>query len=429
MNGRVLVLSTTTGYQLRSFGEAASELGIELIFATDRCHALDDPWRDQAIAVRFYDEDAALDAIVTAAAARPLDGILAVGDRPVVLAARVARALGLPGHAPDAARASANKRLTRERLAEAGLPAPEFQQLTTATDIAARIDGLQYPVVLKPVALSGSRGVIRADTPGGLVAAFHRLSALLARPEIRVLRSGLEDELLIESFIPGREYAIEGVLTHGRFTPFAVFDKPDPLDGPFFEERIYVTPSRLRAAEEQAVVEAVRRAAAALGLTHGPVHAECRVNATGVFVLEVAARPIGGLCSRVLRFRAGGQACSLEHVLLRHAIGHDLSRVSREAGAAAVMMIPIPARGLFKRVTGEDAARARPFVEDVRITAKPDHLIEPLPEGGSYLGFIFGRAPDAATAEAAVRDAHARLTFTIAPAIEVGGPIPGYFAC
>ncbi len=427
MTGRVLVLSTTTGYQLRSFGEAASELGVELIFATDRCHTLDDPWRDQAIAVRFYDEDGSLDAIVTAAADRPLDGILAVGDRPVVLAARVAKALGLPGNAPDAARASANKHLSRERLAQAGLPAPAFRRLTTATDMAAGMEGLEYPVVLKPVALSGSRGVIRADTPGELIAAFHRLSALLARPEIRAQRSGVEDELLIESFIPGREYAIEGVLTHGQFTPFAVFDKPDPLDGPFFEERIYVTPSRLGAVEEQAAVDAVRRAAEALGLTHGPVHAECRVNAAGVFVLEVAARPIGGLCSRVLRFGAGGT--TLEHVLLRHALGHDLSQVSREAGAAAVMMIPIPARGLFKRVAGEDAARAGRFVEEVRITAKIDQLIEPLPEGGSYLGFIFGRAPDAAIAEAAVREAHRHLTFTIAPAIELDRPRPGYFAC
>ncbi len=428
MTGRVLVLSTTTGYQLRSFGEAASELGVELIFATDRCHTLDDPWRDQAIAVRFYDEDGSLDAIVAAAEDRPLDGILAVGDRPVVLAARVAKALGLPGNAPDAARASANKHLSRERLAQAGLPAPAFQRLTTATDLAARMEGLRYPVVLKPVALSGSRGVIRADTPGELIAAFRRLSALLARPEIRAQRSGVEDELLIESFIPGREYAIEGVLTHGQFTPFAVFDKPDPLDGPFFEERIYVTPSRLGAVEERAVVDTVHRAAAALGLTHGPVHAECRVNAAGVFVLEVAARPIGGLCSRVLRFGAGGHS-SLEHVLLRHALGHDLSQVSREASAAAVMMIPIPARGLFKRVAGEDAARAHPFVEEVRITAKIDQLIEPLPEGGSYLGFIFARAAEAAIAEAAVREAHRHLTFTIAPAIEVGRPGPGYFAC
>jgi len=419
-SSRILILSTTTGYQLRSFGEAAQALGIDLVFATDRCHTLDDPWRDGAIAVRFHEEEAAVDAIVAAASERPLQGILAVGDRPVVLAARAAAALGLPGNPPEAAAASANKRLSRERLARAGLRVPEVVPLTTAANIEEVAGRLRYPVVLKPVALSGSRGVIRADDPRELVAAFRRVSALLARPDIRALRSGLESQLLIESFIPGDEYAIEGVLTGGRFTPFAIFDKPDPLDGPFFEERIYVTPSRASAAAQQAILDTVQRAAAALGLTHGPVHAECRVNGDGVYILEVAARPIGGLCSRVLQFQDGEARRSLEHVLLVHACGGDISRASRESPASAVMMIPIPARGVFRRVAGEDDARGVPFVEDLRITAKRDQLLEPLPEAGSYLGFIFARAPDRGQAEAAVREAHARLAFTITPAIDVG---------
>jgi biotin carboxylase len=419
MSGRVLILSTTIGYQLRSFGDAAAGLGIELVFATDRCHTLDDPWRDGAIAVRFHEEEAALAAIAEVARTRPIGGVLAVGDRPAVLAARVAEKLALPGHPPDAARASANKRLTREHLARAGLPVPVVHRLSTSSEITTVASGLTYPVVIKPVALSGSRGVMRADTPGELVAAFRRVSALLARPEIRERRSGVDDELLIESFIPGAEYAVEGVLTRGQFTPFAIFDKPDPLDGPFFEESIYVTPARIPAAMERAIVAAVGRAIAALGLAHGPVHAECRVNAAGVFVLEVAPRPIGGLCSRVLRFEGDGPARSLEHVLLRHALGDDVAHLSRETGAAAVMMIPIPGRGVFKRVAGEELARAVPGVEDVRITAKADHLLEPLPEAGSYLGFIFARAPQPAAAEAAVREAHHRLSFTIAPAIEV----------
>ena len=419
MSPRLLLLSTTTGYQLRSFGEAAGELGIDLVFATDRCHTLDDPWRDGAIAVRFHEEEAAVDAIAAAAAERPLNGIIAVGDRPVVLAARAAAALGLPGNSPDAAAASTNKRISRERLGRAGLRVPEILPLTTSADIQQIAGAVRYPVVLKPVALSGSRGVIRADSPRELAEAFRRVSALLARPEIRAQRSGLEDQLLIESFIAGHEYAIEGVLTHGRFSAFAIFDKPDPLDGPFFEERIYVTPPPLPQAAQQAILDSVQRAAAALGLVHGPVHAECRVNAEGVHILEVAARPIGGLCSRVLRFQDGEAVRSLEHVLLVHACGGDISRFSREPAASAVMMIPIPARGAFRTVTGEEEARAVPFVEDLRITAKRDQLREPRPEAGIYLGFIFARASEAAQAEAAVRDAHARLVFTITPAIDV----------
>jgi biotin carboxylase len=278
---------------------------------------------------------------------------------------------------------------------------------------------LQYPVVLKPVALSGSRGVIRADTPTQMVAAFQRVSTLLSRFDVRAQRFGSEGELLIESFIPGHEYAIEGVVTDGRVTAFAVFDKPDPLDGPFFEESIYVTPAAISAETERAILGAVQDATSALGLRHGPLHAECRVNPNGVYLLEVAARPIGGLCSRVLRFVSGGHIRSLEHVLLQHALGHDVSRESRETEAAAVMMIPIPGRGVFKSVSGEDVARLVPFVEDVLITAKLDQLLEPLPEAGSYLGFIFARAPLAGQVEAAVRAAHRRLAFSVVPAIDV----------
>ena len=429
---RVLILSTTTGYQLRSFGDAAAELGVELIFATDRCHSLDDPWRDAAIAVRFHEEDASVRAVIDAARERPIDGVVAVGDRPVVLAACVATALGLRGNLPDAAAASAHKRLARERFVLAGLPVPWFVDTTIERGIDGVLGKVRYPAVIKPVALSGSRGVIRADGERELRAAFARIVGLLSRPEIRALRTGAEREILIEGFIPGREYALEALLTAGRVRPLALFDKPDPLDGPFFEETIYVTPPAAAADVEARIVAAVQRAAEALGLRHGPLHAECRVNAEGVFVLEVAARPIGGLCSRVLRFASVTDGSprppaapverapvSLEHVLLRHALGEDISAVSRENLAAAVMMMPIPRRGVFRQVSGEDRARQVRYVEDVRMTAKPDQLLEPLPEAGSYLGFIFARAPRARDAELAVREAHRHLTFSIDAAIDV----------
>ena len=422
---RILIFSTTTGYQLRSFGDAAADLGVELTFATDRCHALDDPWRDAAVAVRFHEEDASVAAVLASAADRPVDGVIAVGDRPVVLAARVAEALGLPWHPADAARASAHKRLARERLARAGLPAPRYVAATVDADPIEVSRRARYPAVVKPVSLSGSRGVIRVDTPEALVAAFIRVSTMLSRPEIRALRSGSEHEILVEDFIAGREYAVEGLMSRGVLTCLAIFDKPDPLDGPFFEETIYVTPSRADAGVQRAIVAAVAAAAAALGLAHGPIHAECRVRPSAggepprVHVLEVAARPIGGLCSKVLRFTsAGSSPLSLEHVLLGHALG-ERAAPAREDRAAAVMMIPIPRRGMLRSVAGEDRARAVRHVEDVRITAKQDQLLEPLPEAGSYLGFVFARARLPSEAEAAVREAHRRLEFTVDGAIDV----------
>lgn len=421
---RVLLLSTTTGYQLRSFNDAAERLGVDLVFATDRCHQLDDPWRDRAIAVRFHDQAHSLAAIETAAAASPFDAVLSVGDRPAVLAARAAARLGLRGNPPAAAAAAGNKREARRRFAAAGLQVPWHFTVALGTPAAALAADprLQFPCVVKPLGLSGSRGVIRADSRAECAGAFARIQALLTRADVREARTGLEDAVLVEGFIPGREWAIEGVLTDGDLHVLAIFEKPDPLDGPFFEETVYLTPPRgLDAATARTFTGAVAQAARALGLRHGPVHAELRHGDAGLFVLEIAARPIGGLCSRVLRFVSDAirEPISLEEVLLRHARGEDAAAYRREAQPAAVMMIPIPKRGLLKRVEGESAARAVRDVEHVRITAKIDQLLEPLPEAGSYLGFIFARAASADEADRAVREAHRALTFIVESKIDV----------
>jgi ATP-grasp domain/L-amino acid ligase C-terminal domain 2/ATP-grasp N-terminal domain len=433
---RVLVLATTTGYQTRAFGDAAVRLGVDLVFATDRCHLLEDPWQDAAIPIRFYDEDASVAAILAAARERPIGGVLVVGDRPTVIAARVAQALGLPGHPPEAAAIARHKQRTRESLRDAGLPTPWFVPFSLIPTPQSRLpnpDSLipnpfSYPCVLKPVALSGSRGVMRADDPASLASAVDRLRAIVRSPDVRAERNEAHDAALLEGFIPGLEYAVEGLMHHGQLHVLAIFDKPDPLDGPFFEETIYVTPSTVSEATQRAIVEGVIRAAAAIGLHHGPIHAECRVNAEGVFVLEVAARPIGGLCAHALRFAPAGHRASgighripdpearipLEELLLRHALG-EAPAWRREADASGVMMIPIPRRGLLRGVDGEDAARHVPHIVDVHITAKIDQRLLPLPEGASYLGFIFARAKRASAVEEALRAAHARLRFAIDP--------------
>ena len=420
---RVLLLATTTGYQTRAFGEAAERLGVELVFATDRCHLIEDPWQDRAMPIRFHDEDASVAAILVSAAASPLDGLLVVGDRPTVIGARVAAALGLPWHSPDAAIAARHKRLTRERLRDAKLPTPWFVSFRLSAEFSdLRSKLISFPCVLKPVALSGSRGVMRADSRAELAAACERLRALMQQPDVRAERNDAHDEALIEGFIPGREYALEGLMHHGALQVLAVFDKPDPLDGPFFEETIYLTPSSAPDGTQRAIVDAVTRAAYALGLRHGPIHAECRVNPQGVYVLEAAARPIGGLCARALRFESAirdpQSAMSLEELLLRHALGETVA-CQREASASGVMMIPIPKRGILRRVDGVDEAARVAGVDAIHITAKPDQRLVPLPEGASYLGFIFARAASPALVEQALRAAHARLVFSVDPELPV----------
>ena len=410
---RVLIIATTTGYQIRSFGEAAEKLGVRLVFASDRCDQLEDPWWDQAIPVRFFDEPGSLHAVIEGMVANPPDGVIAVGDRPVTLAARVNEVFGLPGHPVGAALASRNKLESRRSLQAAGLAVPAFRAVSLADDPRELSLTFAYPAVVKPLAMSGSRGVIRVDNSCDFVRAFERLRTLMHQSDVRIERDAAHTVLLVETFIPGREYAVEGVLTNGTFQMLAIFDKPDPLEGPFFEETLYVTPSREPALVQDAIATAVVSGATALGLRHGPLHAECRVNDAGVHLLEIAARPIGGLCSKALRFVSPGGEASLEEVLLRHALRQDVSAFSRERRASGVMMIPIPHRGVFKSVDGERDARAVPDIVDLNITAKRDAMLIPLPEGRSYLGFIFARATTPLAVEQALRAAHAKLHFRI----------------
>jgi biotin carboxylase len=267
--------------------------------------------------------------------------------------------------------------------------------------------------VLKPLGLSASRGVIRANNPAEFVAAFRRIEALLARPEIRMMRDEENQYIQVESFIEGREYAIEGVLTAGSLKTLAVFEKPDPLDGPFFEETLYITPPRV---DPSALIAATEKAIRALGLTHGPIHAELRYDGRTAWVLEVAARPIGGLCAKALRFEGG---MALEELLLRHAAGQDISHVQLEADASGVMMIPIDREGVFEGVDGVESARGVSGIVDIEITAKVGHPLEPLPEGATYLGFIFSRGQTPAEVESSLRSAHAKLQFQIAPSLQV----------
>jgi biotin carboxylase len=394
MSKRVLLVAAKTGYQVREFYGAAKRLGFELALATDRCHVLDDPWADQATPVQFSEPGAAVEALRMRG---PFDGIVAVGDQPALVAAEIAASLGLRFHAPEAVRVANDKFLTRERLREAGCLVPSFA-----------LDPLgepRYPCVLKPLNSSGSRGVIRANNRGEYKEAFARIGKMTRGARV-----------LVEDFIPGREFALEGILTGGQLHILAIFDKPDPLDGPYFEETIYITPSREPVRVQSEIKAVAQRAVAALGLTQGPAHGEMRVNEEGVWVLEVAARPIGGLCARGLRF---GAKISLEELLLLNAVGTDISDSALTCGEHAVMMIPIPQSGIYFGVDGVDRARQVVGISEVEITAKIGQKFETLPEGASYLGFIFAHAATSGEAERALRLAYSRLKFSINPALPV----------
>jgi hypothetical protein len=398
-----LLFAATTGYQIRVFAEAARRLGMDLTLATDRCHVLEDPWGDRAIPVKFD----RIEESVAALRGIECDGVAAVGDRPAVLAAAAAEALDVPFHPSAAARACHDKYLARELYRAAGLRVPRYFHVPVHADARAAAAAAPYPCVLKPLGLSASRGVIRADNPEEFTAAFARIA-----------RMG-ERSIQVESYIPGREFAIEGLVTGGVLTPLAIFDKPDPLEGPFFEETIYVTPSRETAEVQEALLDNTARGIRALGLLYGPVHAELRYNPEGAWILEIAARPIGGLCARALRFDGG---TPLEELILRHAVGGDIAGAQLDGPASGVMMIPIPKGGIYEGVEGIDAAAGVEGIEEVIVTANEGQLLVPLPEGATYLGFIFARGASPKIVEEALRRSHAKLHFRIMTALETFRP-------
>jgi biotin carboxylase len=373
--------------------------------------ALADYWHCP-LGIDFNDTEGSIQAISAFHSRQPVQAILGIDDSGSLLAARASERLGLPFNSPVAAEAARDKLKMRTLMAAGSVPCPVFRHFTTDQAPEVVAEQVDYPCVVKPLNLNGSRGVMRADSPTEFVVAVRRLTQMLRQDQ----PAGQPQAYLVEDFIPGFEVALEGMLDQGRLLVLALFDKPDPLDGPFFEETIYVTPSRLPAATQQAIAATAAQAARALGLQMGPVHAELRVNAQGPWMLEVAGRSIGGLCSQVLRF---GVDESLEELILRQACGLPLLSTEREARAAGVMMIPIPAAGILQRVDGLDAAQATPLIEGIEITARVNYPITPLPEGESYLGFIFGKGETPAAVEEALRQAHSKLTFSIVPEFDL----------
>lgn len=433
---RLLLFAAKLGYQTRSFDEAARKLGGELIFVTDRCHRLDDPWGDRAIPVHFESPDAAADTVLQAVRERGVDGVLALGDRPAVTAAYVARGLGIFYSHPASVEACRSKLRMREIFRDAGLPVPWFRALSIHPAPEPALNSVSYPCVLKPLSLSASQGVMRANGRDEFLAAAQRIGRLLDSAEIQAMREVNLDQMIVEGYIPGKEVAVEGLLSEGRLRVLAVFDKPDPLEGPYFEETIYVTPSRHSDAQQRAIEKCCTDAVRALGLSHGPIHAEFRVNEQGVWPLEVAPRPIGGLCARALRFvrNSDGEAppnaepINLEELLLRHALNLPGNDSPREQAASGVMMIPVPKSGALERVEGENAAGDVPGITAVEITARLHDYIAAWPEGSSYLGFIFARGKKPQEVEQALREAHAKLRFELTPRLPVQHPVTGRVA-
>ena len=408
---RILLVAPANSYRTFSYLAAARRLGVEATLASEGEHALV-TGMVSGVHLNLQQEDA-LDILSAMHQENPFAGVVATDDTTVELGSKVAQALGLPHNSPEAARISRRKDLARARLREAGLPVPAHCTIDLGRNLEPQLAEISYPCVVKPLALSASRGVIRANDRGELKAACHRIQAMLAKdfPAHAMERT----HVLVEQFIAGAEVALEGILHQGCLRVLAIFDKPDPMVGPFFEETYYITPSRQPVELQQLVTDVVVRACQAYGLREGPVHAELRIHEGAVWIMEVASRTIGGHCGRLLRF---GDGVHLEDLVISQALDRTLA-IEPQKGAAGVLMIPIPKAGVLRRVEGVLAAGRVPFIEEVEISLREGYELVPLPEGDRYLGFMFSQAPTAAEAEQALRDGHDKLNVVVAPLLPI----------
>jgi len=400
----MLLLPTTT-YRTEAFLAAASRLDVDVTVASERPSTLQHLNPAALVTLDFSDPQAAADQVVQFSEEFPIDAVVPVDSQVVVAAAAICAALGLRHNSVQSATAAQDKHLMRQLFAQADVASPGFTLCSLDEDRTARAERVEYPCVVKPLALAASQGVIRADDPAEFVAAVDRLEAILEYQDGKPPR-----EFLVEQFVEGPEVALEGILTAGKLRVLALFDKPDQLDGPFFEETIYLAPSQLASDLQERIAGTAEQAATALGLSDGPIHAELRLSGDGPVVIEVNARSIGGLCSRLLRF---GSGLSLEELIIMHAIDQEVELPDRQSQAAGVMMLPIPAKGRLEEVRGLDDAKEVVGIEELTITAHLGQQLVPLPEGSQYLGFLFARADSPEQVEQALREAQRRLEFRI----------------
>lgn len=387
---RVVVVLPSTTYRAGDFVKAAESLGVDLVVASEQPPPFD--MGDAYLQIDCSDPERAAEAVATLGDDVPLDGVVAADDGGVMVAALTGTNLGLAANSPEAAAATRNKIAMRHLLADAEVPQPEFRVAGGDDEPASLAGELGYPLVIKPPDRSASQGVIGVDQPSNLEEAVARVRSITG-----------SNEVLLETYLRGEEVAVEGLVRDGELTVLAIFDKPDTPLGPYFPETILVTPSRLDAGSQQECVRVSEAALRGLGLTHGPVHIELKVDDGRARVIEVAARSIGGLCSRTLSF--GLMGTSLESLILRNALGVDKPELRRESQASGVLMIPIPESGVLTAVEGVEEVRAVEGITGVDLTIRSGERVLAPPDGDRYLGFVFARAGTPEQVEKSLRRA------------------------
>ncbi len=405
----LLLIAHPNSYRIAPYIKAANRMGVNVTVASEGKHSLISEIAS-GLHITFDQPRQTVATILQAHKQTPFSGILGSDDHTVELAAMVAELLQLPHNSPRAAFCSQRKDIARAELALSACPVPLHCLIDLQQPLQKQMAGLPWPCVIKPLNMSASRGVIRADNEAAFMAACQRIKPIIQENQHDFTRH----HVLVEEYIDGVEIAFEGYLHNAQLHPITIFDKPEPLIGPFFEETIYVTPSRLEADLQAKILQRVQQACDAYGLTTGAVHAECRIDERDIWILEVASRTIGGDCARML----DNKNFSIEELAISLAIDAPI-KAELPDQARGVMMIPIKEKGLLKRVEGLLAARDVPHIDQVEMIIPPGHEMIPLPEGNQYSGYIFasGQTPEQVTA--AIKQAYAKLKFVTAPVFNI----------
>ena len=385
-NSAVILIIPSASYRTGPFMNAIKKLDLKVLVISDKSQVFSGKYPDNLIIINFnHWKDKSVE-ISKWAKNNGLKAVIGVDEESIVLAANLSNFLNVDHNSIESVLLTKNKYLMRTELIKTGLCSPWFKIFSIYESSNKIINEISFPCVIKPTFLSGSRGVMRVNTKKELSEGIKTLNELLSLDELRKRGGKQSDYIMIEEYIPGKEVAIEGIVSEGKLTMLAIFDKPELLEGPTFEETIIVTPSVLTKKIQYSLLETLQVVVKALGIVKGPVHAEARINRNGNYILECASRSIGGLCSKVLEFQGG---ISLEELILRSYLGRNIEKSKLIGNARGVMMMPTEKKGILKEIGGVKDALVVKGVTDLQITVKPGEKLQPLPKGDRYLGFIF----------------------------------------
>ena len=374
---KLLLVIPENSYKSNDFVVAAEKLGIDFLIITDS-EQVSSKFSDTVIINKF---DAELNKN-NLKKLKDVTHVLPVDHSALKFSGYLVDLLEVKGNKLESINLSMNKYESRKIF-------NSLLDIKVNNEIIKNIDDVNTFInkngtsVLKPIYGTASKSVLKINNVEKNKEQIEKL-----------MQDCFDQDLVIEEYIDGKEYALEGTIINSELKKIVIFDKPVEYKHPYFEESIYITPSELSSEAEKRVVSIVDKACKKIGLEDGPVHVEFKINENQIFIIEINPRMIGGLCSRCLSF--GLFKVSLEEIILHAFMNNELKNIELLNNYVGVLMIPTPKSGKFISINKEELEKI-PNISNVEITVpEGSDLLEP-PYGDKYLGFAFSQGIDKKT--------------------------------